>query len=272
MRAYWALPFHGEECFQLWDYTVRGWACWLWTPFGMKPVFEHKGKNNPVWLMSQSILRKAARITLPTAWIQRTQISSVWIPCAASSLAVMEGSVLIIKSQPWRGGCVGVSLVPDLWVRKSVLPPPLHTRAWLFTNPSKKEKAISTGKDRTRAYSPQGHFQTLIRDLPSHRVMVIIRYGRMGVEKRDPKQKGLFVEADNSKIKRHSCPNQWLRTVYLLGQIRDERRSMYCKYFYIVCVFLISYLKKKTKPNQNNTTFWLTRERLPLPGLGNSSN
>lgn len=49
-RANWAMPLHGAECFQLWDYTAHGWVagkvCCLWTPFGIKPkCLNTKGKT-----------------------------------------------------------------------------------------------------------------------------------------------------------------------------------------------------------------------------------
>lgn len=42
VSSHWAMPFHGEECFQLWDCTTKKQAgqkaCWLRTPFGVKPT------------------------------------------------------------------------------------------------------------------------------------------------------------------------------------------------------------------------------------------
>lgn len=51
-------------------------------------MLEHKGKNNPVYMMSQSILRKVARIKLPIAWIRRTQPGVGLLLCLEAGPAI----------------------------------------------------------------------------------------------------------------------------------------------------------------------------------------
>lgn len=49
-------------------------------------VFEHEETNNGVWVMSQSILRKKARMMFPTAWIQSIHTDLATIPSVIKNL------------------------------------------------------------------------------------------------------------------------------------------------------------------------------------------
>lgn len=176
---------------------------------------------------------ESSKHKLPTAWIQSTQnypginsfcsqkLDSYGRTSSHHKDSMLEMSVCVRACACKVCRCV--SLVPDQRVRDQHSSPLAGSR--LSVKSLWRTKGGFHWVDRKSSCSPQGHYQAVIRNLPSNIIMVIIRYGKDGGREEWPKTKSTLCQWQPciNEMKRHSYYNGWRWRVCLSCQIREKR-------------------------------------------------